>query len=489
MRLRLATFRRRGLPLLVVALACGACAALKESSSNDAGASGASGDAQAADASPPSDAEAPDAAVVEGGPTPDRVAPPLDSVCPEWAEKTTPVAVGNACDARRRMPIDNGVLTRRLGVAVTSGGRVAAGYGRFNFDTASELRVTHFSAASPSLADKATVALGNGLSNLWGEAVAVAAGEGDEVHVVSNDFDEAPRGQVVYRRFAGGALGAPSVVTTNVPRGAPLAIAAGKAGELLVTSFQPAGGDAAQGGVGVGMYRPGAAERFGLPSPFSTTVDPRTTVYAGAASVAREPSGLFQAFYCEALSATFGQPTSISKVRSYSTAGGWAPGATAVHNRIPDGLSGLDPAFVSRDGVRYATFFHLPANGASAQLVSLVWTGEAEPVVSVIERDVKVPPLGGPPSFAQALAVDSFGQMHVVLHQERPSSIASSVTYLRQTRVDGLTQWIQEDVDDEVSDPGTPGRVALALDSRDRPHILYYTQKRLTLVYATRFDR
>jgi len=63
------------------------------------------------------------------------------------------------------------------------------------------------------------------------------------------------------------------------------------------------------------------------------------------------------------------------------------------------------------------------------------------------------------------------------------------VTYLRQTRVDGLTQWIQEDVDDEVSDPGTPGRVALALDSRDRPHILYYTQKRLTLVYATRFDR
>jgi hypothetical protein len=480
---RLPRTRRFLLPLLVAALACGACAALKESSTD----AGPEADAQPADASPAADAEATEGAVDAG--LPDRGAPPLDSVCPEWAEKTTPVAAGNACDARRRMPIDTGILTRRLGVTVTDTGRVAAGYGVFTFDDASDLRVTHFGAATPSLTDKATAAVGNGLSNEWGDAVAVAAGEGDEVHVVSNDFDVAPRGQVVYRRFAGGALGPPSVVTTNVPRGAPLALAAGRGGELLVTSFQPAGGDAAQGGLGVGMYRAGAAERFGAPSAFSATVDPRTTLYAGAASVAREPSGLFQAFYCEALSAALGQPTSIAKVRAYSTAGGWAPGATAVHNRIPDGLSALDPQFVSRDGVRYATFFYVPANAPSAQLVSLVWTGDAEPVVSVIERNIKLPALGGAPSVAHALAVDSFGQMHVVLHEERPSSMAASVSYFRQTRVDGLTKWIYEDVDDEASEPGKPGRVALALDARDRPHIVYYAQKRVAIVYATRFDR
>ena len=218
MPLRPARSRRLALPLLA-ALACGACAALTESTTD----AGPAADAPLADASPTADAEPPEGAS-DAAPPPDRGAPPLDSVCPEWAEKVTPVTPGVACDARRRMPIDTGVLTRRLGVAVTDSGRVAVGYGVYTFDSASDLRLTHFGAATPSLTDKATAAVGNGLSNEWGDAVAVAAGEGDEVHVVSNDFDVAPRGQVVYRRFAGGALGPPSVVTTNVPRGAPLAI-------------------------------------------------------------------------------------------------------------------------------------------------------------------------------------------------------------------------------------------------------------------------
>lgn len=479
---RLAGCRRFLLPAAALAfsLACAACAALKESSSTDAG---GLADAAADDAVTPEELDAStDTAAA------DRRAPLLDVVCPEWAEKTTPVAPGTACDARRRIRIDTGFLTRRLGVAVSGTGRVTAGYGVYVLDDASELRITHFDPASPALTDKATVAIGSGLSNEWGDAVAVAPGEGDEVHVVSNDFDTAPRGQVVYRRFAGGALGASSVVTSNVPRGAPLALAAGSAGELLVTSYQPSGGDAAQGGVGVGMYRASATERFGTPAPFSATVDTRTTVYAGAASVAREPSGLFQAFYCEALSAALGQPASIAKVRPFSAAGGWA-GATSVHNRAPDGLSGLDPAFVSRDGVRYATFFYVPANASSAQLMALVWTGEAEPIVSVVENDIKVPLPGDVPTFAHALAVDSFGQMHVVLHEERPSSRGASVTYFRQTRVDGITQWLHEDIDTTASEPGKPGRVAIALDARDRPHIVYYAQKRAALMYATRFDR
>ncbi len=452
---------------------------------------------------PQADADLPDApAAVDAAPPPpppgdeapitpqvDARVVPADFVCRVWQDGAAPTDGGVGCSLRRRISLETRILlTNKPSIAVTTTGRIVAAYGDYLFDSVSQLDVTHFTAATPVLGGRKTERIGSDLEGMAGWRTAVVSGDGDEAHVFSHDLGGNVRaGPLLYRRLIGGTIAPEQTVTTNVPRASPFAAAAARQGELLVTYLRPNGTDAASGGVVVSHHRGAPTAAFGPAVVASSTVVQETTPWAGASSLSVDQNRLFFLAYCDAPS-PLGQPYGILKSKTLSAAGGGAwEGVRTVHNGIPDGVSGQDPVLVVRGSTKFASYFYAKSNARSAELLVSSWQSDTGPVKTEAATSGLEVPFGKPTTYAQAMAVDSFGLVHIVYF----SAFAGidNIFYLRQAVVEGAPQWIEDIVDSDVNEPGLPGLVAITLDANDRPHILYHSHKRATLYYATRFDR
>lgn len=196
---------------------------------------------------------------------------------------------------------------------------------------------------------------------------------------------------------------------------------------------------------------------------------------SGRASVSLDDLGNAHVFYNKADTRT----TSFAFYKS-SVAGEWDSTKRILEMGGAAGY-GISAGVFQEE--RFAAYFAPGSFDKERQLHFASWSGNASVTPQIIEEHIEIDdPLS--PDTAVALAVDDFGWVHLVT--AFPISYDIEIRYTRQAMIDGKLRFITDTVD---AIPRTKGasltKVALAVDERARPHILYHSGADDVVHYAT----
>ena len=382
------------------------------------------------------------------------------------------------CASRYVLTVESGIsVVPQVAIAVDGIRKVGIAYGDTRAAEEGQLHLVSFPAGSRQLPNP-TVLAGHQFER-FGVRVAMVPRSIGGFHLAYLVMDAQGR-KLNYSGWTGSGLPAPEFLSAEVGSKGSVDLVEAADGRVFVFYYAEAAHM-----VYVRIRPKGGGGVWSPAQELDSDVEP-SVVGAGQLAVVRHAGG-GPAF---ALHFALGQNSS-PRFRRYDGNSGWSSKKT-LDNKTHAGIAGQSIDLVITQTEHYATYFAIPTGSVAAQLRLVTWASANDtPKISILEQ--AIPVKAGDPRYEAALAVDSWGLLHlaVILPSPKtsPGTSLGVLEYRRQVLNGGQKTWITDVVDDDVASVETASHVALWVEPRGHPHIVYFNGRTKKLMYATRDDR